>query len=116
MADINITCALGTIASEDTDVAIDAEETAPNSNKWVFDVEQDTSAVLSFSFSLIDTRTGKVKDAEVLSISLTPIDAPAAAAQLHAPVPFTPVIELAAIDMGVINYRVTVDAIHSMVR
>lgn len=96
---------------------VDVSKTAPNSTRWILDVEHDTSAQQAFDFQLLDNRSKKAKHSALISLDFTPRDAEAAKAHLHAPNLDAPTLTVQADNSGkIIRYRVTANAIHSSVR
>lgn len=110
---IQIACLLGRVASPDAEVN---GNPTPNSTKWIFDVEQDTTAVQTLHFQILDARTGRPKDAALLSFALTALDEKASEARLRVPHPSGPDLTIEANKVGRIRYRVSVDAVHSLSR
>ncbi len=99
-----------------TDVEVDTSEAAVNSTRWVFNVVHDTRVMLSFELELLDRRK-RLKEDGTASINIMPLDRGAAHAFVRAPEPDPPKIVLEADDVGaVIEYRVTLDLTHTLMR
>jgi hypothetical protein len=114
---IRIQCELGKITSPDDDVEVDTSRAEGNSTRWVFFVEQDTRKRQQLRFYLRDFRTGRIRNNMIPSPVPVPMDRNAALAHLRAPLPqgSVQIIELDDVG-GVARYRVTVDAVHSLMR
>jgi hypothetical protein len=117
VSSIRIQCELGKITSPDEDVEVDDSQAEGNSTRWVFFVEQDTEKRQTLRFHLRDFRTGKIKNSMIPSSVPVPMDRNAALANLRTPLPqgSVQIIELDNIK-GIARYRVTVDAVHSLMR
>jgi hypothetical protein len=111
---ISIRCILGKIVSLDANV--DVSKAGSNSSKWIFDVEQDTTLSPEFHFELLDSKTHTIKTTEFLSPGVMPLNTLAAQAHIYMPEPKLPTLCIAADNVGVIRYRVTLDTVHSLGR
>jgi len=111
---VSIACLLGRVASPDAEVN---GSPAPNSTKWIFDVEQDTTAAQTLHFQILDARTGKPKDSPLLSFAITPLNESASGASLHISQPTGPDLAVKAKKVdSPIKYRIAIDAVHSLSR
>lgn len=117
MPSVRIQCELGRITSPDEDVEVDDSRAEGNSTRWVFFVEQNTRLRQTLHFHLRDFRTGKIRNGMIPSPTPVPMDRNGALANIRVPLPegAVQIIELDNIG-GVARYRVTVDAVHSLMR
>jgi hypothetical protein len=104
---VRVTCRLGKVSSPNG-VAIDASKAGPNSSRWVFDVEHDTHREPAFELDLLSFRTGRKREAVLLSPTCAPTDAAGAKAHVRFPEPDR--LRIEADDVGLARYRITVDS------
>lgn len=117
MAAVLIECLLGRVGSPDEEVEVNTSKAGPNSSRWIINVRHDAKDVQAFTINLLDHRARTKKKNGCISHSITPLDAGAAAARLRIPQPDLPDIRI-ELDRGdgVVNYRIAIDAVHSLMR
>lgn len=118
MAAISIECLLGLVraADEEADVEVIDEEAQRNSSRWVFNVVHDTSKATTLDLQLLGWGNRRVKESGTGAITITPMDGPAAIARIRVPEPDPPKIVVEADDVGVVEYRLSIDLTHTMMR
>jgi hypothetical protein len=113
-----LNCILGRVSSPTPDVTV-AGKPAGNSSKWIFDVVHEGSNPITFEVRLLEYRSGHPRPASVFSPSAVPLNADAARAFIYFPDPdkLTVVCEpRSQASAGSVRFRVTVDALHTLMR
>lgn len=114
MVAVKIECLLGRVESPDEYVEIVADNLTQNSSRWVFDVEHDTDIESAFDLLLLEWRSRRPKEVGLVSVTITPVCRDAARANIRVPEPDAPKLTFEADKIGKIQYRVTLNFVHSL--
>lgn len=112
----NIRCILGRVSSSSPDVTVDESKAVSNSSKWIFDVQLRGSR--EFEVTLLNFLGGKPRPQCVLAPHFCPLNRQAAESLIWFPDPDKMLVQISTDDAedGHAFFRVTVDALHSLMR
>lgn len=112
----NIRCILGRVSSPSPDVVVDESKAVANSSKWIFDVQLRSSG--AFEITLLNFLGGKPRPLCVLAPHFCPLNQQAAESLIWFPDPDKMLVQISTDEAedGHAFFRVTVDALHSLMR
>jgi hypothetical protein len=111
-----IRCILGRISSPSPGVTVSEDKTKANSSKWIFDIEQRGSREIEIV--LLNFLGGKPRPPGVAAPQFCPLNQQAAESLIWFPDPDKLTIQISTDDAedGHAFFRVTIDALHSLMR
>lgn len=122
---VNIRCILGRVSSSSPDVVVDDSKAVSNSSKWIFDVHLSSSR--EFEVTLLNFLGGKPRPKCVLAPHACALNKQATESLIWFPDPDRMLIHIHLNNevkghpdivkvVGATHFRVTVDALHSLMR
>jgi hypothetical protein len=113
---VNIHCILGRVSSPSPDVVVDESKAVANSSKWIFDVQLRSSG--AFEITLLNFLGGMPRPKCVLAPHFCPLNQQAAESLIWFPDPDKMLVQISTDEAedGHAFFRVTVDALHSLMR
>jgi hypothetical protein len=116
---MQIVCKLGRVSSPTKGVVVDDSRTVGNSSKWIFDIEAPAGS-MRFEIQLLDFHKGAPKRFGVLDPRAVAVNEAAALSPIYFPEPdrLVVVVEPTLGDESEEprRFRLTVDALHSLMR